>query len=223
MTAREVRRSTATFKPRRRRLSANRRADLARWLDRWGLQPSGPPLDWQEVFGRRADVVLDIGFGHGETLLALARSSPDVDVVGVEVHTPGVATVLDAVERDGSENVRVVLGDALELLTRIPADSLSGVRAFFPDPWPKERQHHRRLVRDDVVAAVTDRLRVGGVVRLATDVDDYARAMVAACATEPRLSGGLLERADDRPETRFERRGRAEGRVATDLRYERIA
>jgi len=221
---RPVERSTATFKPRRRRLSDRRRADLERWLARWGVDVQGPPLDWHRLFGRHAGVVLDIGFGHGESVLHLARTAPHLDIVGVEVHTPGVATVLEAVEREGLGNVRVAHGDALDLLARIPADSLHEIRILFPDPWPKERQQHRRLVGADVVAACTDRLCVGGALRLATDVDDYAAQMVVACAADPRLLGGPVDDVDpveDRPLTRFEQRGLAEGRAATDLRYRR--
>jgi tRNA (guanine-N7-)-methyltransferase len=242
-TARSVNRSTYTFKPRRRRLSDRRRADVARWLETRGLEPTGPALDWRSVFGHHRnagadpvtdpvtdpaadvllDVVLDIGFGHGESVLDLARRSPGTDLVAVEVHTPGVATLLEIVEREGLDNVRVVHGDALVFIERVPASSLAEVRALFPDPWTKTRQHHRRLVRDDVVAALTDRLRIGGVIRLATDIDDYADRMTAACEDEPRLSGGRIDEPTDRPTTRFERRAIAEGRRTTDLRYVRIA
>jgi len=224
--ARSVTRSTSTFKPRRRRMSTQRRADVARWMDEWGIAPSGPPLDWPIAFGRTHrsgfDVVLDIGFGHGESVLELARRAPTRSVIGIEVHTPGVATVLEAVEREGLGNVRLVHGDALDFLERVPAASLSEVRIFFPDPWPKERQQHRRLVRADVVAALTDRLRGGGVLRLATDVESYADRMMVVCDADARLRGGRVERPDDRPLTRFERRGIDEGRHTTDLRYERI-
>lgn len=208
------------------------------WLDRWGLDESGPPLDWATVFDGNTDapevapgigVVLDIGFGHGESVLDLARRSPSVGIVGIEVHTPGVATVLDAVEQEGLTNVRVVFGDGLRFLDRVPAASLAEVRVFFPDPWPKPRQHHRRLVAADTIAAFTDRLRAGGTLAMATDVADYAEAMQAAADHEPRLTGGPIDRSldptigrpTDRPITRFEQRGIDEGRRATDLRYAR--
>ena len=220
---------------------------MERWLETRGLEPTGPPLDWRSVFGHIGsvggdpgadqgtagaadvppdvviDVVIDIGFGHGESVLDLARRSPGTGLVAVEVHTPGVATLLEIVEREGLDNVRVVHGDALVFIERVPAASLAEVRALFPDPWTKTRQHHRRLIRDDVVAALTDRLRIGGVIRLATDIDDYAELMVAACHGEPRLSGGRIDEPTDRATTRFERRAIAEARRTTDLRYVRIA
>jgi len=222
--ARTVTRATTTFKPRRRRLSAARRADLARWLDRWGVDVEGPALSWTEVFDDVADlsgVVLDIGFGHGESVQELALRRPEIGVIGVEVHTAGVATLLDAVVREGLRNVRAVHGDAIRFLDRLPARSLDRVQIFFPDPWPKAAQQHRRFVRDDTIAALTDRLRIGGVLRMATDVADYAEQMIAACDAEPRLVGGVVDDPADRPPTRFERRGLDEGRSPVDLRYER--
>ncbi|MEM8619164.1 MAG: tRNA (guanosine(46)-N7)-methyltransferase TrmB [Actinomycetota bacterium] len=220
--ARSVARTSSTYKLRRRAMAPARQDRFVAWLERWGLDESGPPLDWTGVFGRRHDVVLDIGFGHGESVLDLARRVPATDVVGIEVHTPGAATVLDAIERDALENVRVVFGDGLRFLDRVPAESLAAVRVLFPDPWPKPRQHHRRMVAADTIAAFTDRLRVGGTLHLATDIADYAAAMRTAADGEPRLAGGPIDRSTaDRPLTRFEQRGIDDGRTATDLLYER--
>lgn len=220
--ARSVDRPTATYKRRRRKLSAKRQGELDDWLGRWGLAPSGPPLDLTQVFGRAADVYLDVGFGHGESTVDLARRRPDADVIGIEVHDPGVVTVLDAIVHDPLPNARVVHGDLLDFLDRLPAASLAGVHVFFPDPWPKARQQHRRLVKADVVAVLTDLLRHGGELRLASDIADYAAEMVAICDDEPRLRGGVVERPGWRPLTRFERRGLDDGRLATDLHYRRV-
>lgn len=217
-------------------MAPGREQRFLNWLDHWGLDESGPPLDWATVFERQVDAqevdpgintVLDIGFGHGESVLDLARRSPSIGIIGIEVHTPGVATVLDAIEQEGLTNVRVVFGDSLRFLDRVPAASLAGVHVFFPDPWPKPRQHHRRLVAADTIAAFADRLRVGGTLAMATDIADYAEAMQAAADREPRLIGGPIDRSrvighpPDRPLTRFEQRGIDEGRRATDLRYTR--
>jgi tRNA (guanine-N7-)-methyltransferase len=222
-TARAVQRPAATFKVRRRRLSPKRQAELEVWRARWALDVDGPPLDWTEVFDRVAGVVLDVGFGHGESTIEMARRRPDLGVVGVEVHDPGVVTVLDAIENGPLPHVRVVHGDLLPFLDRISAASLAGVRVFFPDPWVKARQSHRRLIRDDVVAAFVDRLGLGGEIHLATDITDYADQMQRVCDAEPRIVGGIVNRPAERPRTRFERRGIEAGRTATDLRYERIA
>ncbi len=214
-------RPASTYKRRRRKLSDKRQAELDSWIGKWGLGITGPPLDPTAEFGRAADVYLDIGFGHGESTIELARRHREIDVIGVEVHDPGVVTVLDAVVNVPLPNVRVVHGDALDFLDRVPAASLAGVCVFFPDPWPKVRQQHRRLIRADVVAALAERLGPGGELLLATDVADYAAQMAEVCDADPRLVGGVGARPSWRPETRFERRAAAEGRVATDLRYRR--
>jgi tRNA (guanine-N7-)-methyltransferase len=224
--ARTVRRSATTFKTRRRSLSTERQEQFAQWTKRWGLSDVGPLIDWHEVFGPSAsprEVILDIGFGHGESVLHRMSDGTGVAIVGVEVHTPGVAAVFEAIEESGVDNVRIVHGDAIAFLDRVPPDSLTGVQILFPDPWPKVRHHHRRLVAGDVVAAVTDRLRLDGWLQLATDIADYAEAMCAAVATEPRLSGGVVARPPDRPITRFEQRGLDEGRTIVDLRYRRTS
>lgn len=221
LRARPVRRPAASYRQRQRRLSPKRQAEFDEWIVRWSVAVDGPPLDWHEVFGRDGDVVLDVGFGHGESTIEMAAADPATDVVGVEVYRPGVVTVLDAIEHRGLHHVRVVHGDVLPFLDRIPARSLAGVRVYFPDPWTKRRNHHRRLVGRDVVEAFTDRLRSGGVLHLATDIADYADAMEAACDAEPRLDGGVIERPPWRPLTRFEQRGLDAGRTITDLLYVR--
>ena len=211
-----------TFKVRRRALSPRRQALLEGWLDRWGLSEAGPFLDWADVFPADAvDVVLDIGFGHGESTSQMALADPSTAVVGIEMHTPGVATLLESIERDELRNVRVVHGDALMFLDRVGSGTLSGARIFFPDPWPKVRQHHRRIVSHDVVRALIDRLRIGGTLHLATDISDYAEVMQRVCHAEPQLEGGVIDRPDWRPLTRFEQRGLDDARDSVDLLYRR--
>ncbi len=178
-------------------------------------------LDWAEVFNRESDVVLDVGFGHGESTIEMAAAQPGLDVIGVEVHTPGVVTVLDAIEHQGLHQIRVVHGDLLPFLDRVAPESLAVIRIYFPDPWTKRRNFHRRLIGGDVVAVLCDRLRVGGQLHLATDIADYAEAMQQVCDAEPRLAGGVVERPDWRPLTRFEQRGLDAGRSPTDLIYTR--
>ncbi len=226
-TAREVWRPALTFKVRRRGLSDKRQREFDEWIQKWSIALEGPVLDWADVFGPDRDpgrgVVLDIGFGHGESTIQMARAQPHLDVIGVEVHDPGVVTVLDAIENDPLPHVRVMHGDLVEFLKRIGPESLAVVRIYFPDPWKKTRQHHRRLVRDDIVAALVDRMQIGGELHLATDIADYATLMQRVCDDEPRLTGGVIERPDERPLTRFEHRGLDEGRPPVDLRYVRTS
>lgn len=216
-----VQRPNSTFKPRRRALSDNRQTEFDVWLDRWGLEENGALLDWSELFGA-LPVVLDIGFGRGEATIDMARADHSTAIVGIEVHTPGVVAVLDAIENDPLPHVRVVHGDVLRFLTRVPSASLHGVRVYFPDPWPKKRHHARRLVRSDVVEVLVDRLRIGGTLHLATDIGHYATEMMATCDAQNDLEGGAIDRPDWRPLTRFEQRGLDEDRAPTDLLYTRV-
>ena len=178
-----------SFKPRRRQLSAARAARLEPAMALVGLSVDGTELVLPDLFGSSGPFALDIGFGAGEALIDLARCRPHECVIGVDVHTTGLAAVVETARAKGWEHVRVVDGDVLDLLPRFGGGTLDEVRAFFPDPWPKRRQRHRRLIRLDVVTQLVDRLRVGGRLHLATDDPDYAAQMQQACAADDRLVG----------------------------------
>lgn len=212
-----------TFKPRRRSLAPARQAMVDRLAQQWALDETGPVLDLPTVFGRDAGVVVDIGIGLGDTMIDLAVAQPDLDVIGIDVHTPGFATSLASIDELGLTNVRLVHGDALVFLDRIAAGSLAGVRIWFPDPWPKIRQRHRRIVRTDVVDRLVGLLQQGGWLHLATDIDDYAQQMQRVCDAHPALHGGVIDRPAWRPVTRYEQRGRDLGHHAVDLHYDRVA
>lgn len=207
-----------SFKPRRRRLGARALAAYEHAGTRL-LAEQGPVLDWAEVFGRAAPVVLEIGFGGGESLVERAGREPDRCFVGVEVHQPGIARVLHDVVEFGLGNVRVVEGDALVALERLAPASVAEVVLLFPDPWPKARHVARRIVRPAVLDAFARVLVPGGVLHVATDWADYASHVVAVVGADPRWRGGVVARPDWRVLTRFERRAVADGRLVTDLRY----
>lgn len=179
----------------------------------------GPKLSFDELFGVPGRVVLDIGFGSGEALIELAELRPEELVIGIDVHTPGVAAVLEAIESRGLRNVRVAEGDVLDLLARIPRRSLAAVRIFFPDPWPKRRQRGRRLVRADVVDRLVELLADGGELHIATDDTDYVDQILLVCGERPALIGGVIERPSWRPTTRYEQRALDQGRRRVDVRY----
>ena len=220
------RRAARSFQPRRRGLPPTRQAEYEDRLHQWSLDVEGGLLRWPDVFPGAPDdgrVVLDIGFGGGEGLIELAAQRPHELVIGVEVHTPGLARVLAAVAEHQWEHVRVVDGDVLDFLHRLAPASLSAIRVWFPDPWLKNKQKHRRLVRPEVVAQWRELLRVGGELHVATDIDDYARHTERVMGAAEGFEGGVVPRPEWRPHTRFEERGRREGRTATDLVYVRIA
>jgi tRNA (guanine-N7-)-methyltransferase len=180
-------------------------------------------------FGRRAPLVLEIGSGTGESTAAQAAAAPETDHLAVEVFEPGLAQLLMRIDEAGLTNLRLLRGDAVDLLReRVPAGSLAAIRIFFPDPWPKRRHHKRRLVQPGFVALAASRLVPGGVLHLATDWAHYADQMRAACTGEPLLENtantddGWTPRPAGRPETKFERRARAEGRDVRDLVFRRI-
>jgi tRNA (guanine-N7-)-methyltransferase len=191
----------------------------------WGLEPGDSVIDLEAVFGRKAPVTLEIGFGNGESLVALAARHPERDFLGLEVHPPGVGHALLRCEAEGLTNVRVLCQDAVEVLQRrLPDDALDEVLLYFPDPWPKKRHHKRRIVQPAFVDLVARKLRPGGVLRMATDWQPYAEHMLAtvgACAAlrNESATGDYVERPESRPVTRFERRGQRLGHDVRDLAF----
>lgn len=200
----------------------------ARHRDEWWIPDDAvddPGFDLRSWFGREAPLVVEIGCGVGEATAALAAARPAYDVLGFEVWQPGVADTFWRLEQVGATNVRLMSIDAVwaveHLLRR---DSVSELWTFFPDPWPKQRHHRRRLVGPGFARLAAERLAPGAVWRLATDWDDYAEQMADVLDAEPLLEnvhGGPAPRFADRPLTRFERRGLDAGRQITDLSYRR--
>lgn len=181
---------------------------------------AAPGFSWTERFGREAPLLIEIGSGVGETLAAVPR--PEHNVIGIEVWKPGVADTLRRLEKVDIGNVRMCSVDAVWVLEHTVAPGqLSELWTFFPDPWHKARHHKRRLVSPSFAHLVASRLAPGGTWRLATDWAEYAEQMVEVLDAEPALSGGVVPRWAERPETKFERKGVAKGRVITDLAYTR--
>ena len=167
-------------------------------------------------------LVLDIGFGSGEAVVALAEADPATTILAVDTHTPGIGDLLASISERGLSNIRVVEADVRVVIDAIPVGRLSGVRTFFPDPWPKKRHHRRRLVTQAFADALAEKVATGGFWHLATDWPDYATAISESVETCPRWKGGVIERPEWRPLTRYERRGLAAGREPIDLWFERV-
>jgi tRNA (guanine-N7-)-methyltransferase len=190
-------------------------------LPKFGIPYSAAVLDLDQVFGRDAPKILEIGFGMGETTLAIAEAHPEHDYLGIEVHTPGVGSLLKHIETTGLSNVRIIQHDAVQVLQQmIPPDSLSGVHIFFPDPWPKKRHHKRRLIQAHFVSLLCQHLRPDAYIHVATDWRDYAEHILAVLRAEPRLDNtaqNYAPRPSYRPLTKFEQRGLKLGHRVWDI------
>lgn len=182
---------------------------------------SKAPLDIDQALGRAAPAVLEIGFGMGETTAKIAAALPDMNFIGVEVHTPGVGSLLKLIDEQQLSNLRLIQHDAFEVLTHmIPPASLSGVHVFFPDPWHKARHNKRRLIQPPFVNLLASRIATGGYLHCATDWQEYAEQMLEVLRQEPTLENthdGYAPRPDYRPVTKFENRGLRLGHGVWDL------
>ncbi|MES3023808.1 MAG: tRNA (guanosine(46)-N7)-methyltransferase TrmB [Pseudomonadota bacterium] len=179
------------------------------------------PLDVEQAFGRKAPVILEIGFGMGATTSHIAAAMPDKDFIGVEVHTPGVGSLLKQIGEQGLTNLRLIQHDAVEVLKQmVVPNSLAGVHVFFPDPWHKARHNKRRLIQPEFVKLLTDALAPGGYLHLATDWEDYAVQMLEVLSAEAGLQNtaeGYAPQPAYRPLTKFENRGLKLGHGVWDL------
>ena len=185
--------------------------------------------DLDTVFGRHSSRVLEIGFGMGDALAVMAKANPFCDYLGVEVHRPGVGSLLLKLEKDAIANVRIICADAVEVLQHhLPDSCLDAVHLFFPDPWPKKRHHKRRIVQGNFVELVRRKLVTGGIFHMATDWEDYARQMLAVMEAAPGYKnvagiGEFAPRPPERPLTKFEKRGQHLGHDVWDLVFIRNA
>lgn len=192
----------------------------------YGLANDAGLIDRQAVFGRNAELVFEIGFGMGDSLAAMALQHPERDYIGIDVHPPGIGTLLREIRDKNITNLRVMQGDAVQVLANCFADnSLDRIQIFFPDPWHKKRHHKRRMIQAPFVEALARKLRQGGLLHLATDWENYAEQMMAVMSASPRfhnLAGaGCFTEVHERVETKFERRGRRLGHGVWDLVFEK--
>ena len=194
-------------------------------LPRYGVAYSPQPLDLNRLFGRTAPRILEIGFGMGETTARIAADHPAIDYLALEVHTPGVGSLLKTLDELGIANVRIVQHDAVEVLTHMIAPaSFDGAHVFFPDPWPKKRHHKRRLLQPPLVKLLASRLKPGGYLHVATDWEEYAQQILEVFSAEPALrntADGYAPRPDYRPLTKFEQRGLKLGHGVWDIVFRR--
>jgi tRNA (guanine-N7-)-methyltransferase len=215
------------FRSRRSALSSGQRQTWERLWPELGMSvvpepPRGRPLDTRALFGRAAPLVLEIGSGSGTSTLAMAQDEPDIDVIAVEIYKRGLAQLLSAIDREQAGNIRLLRGNAVDVLQQLIAPgSLTGVRVFFPDPWPKARHHKRRLLQPATFALIADRLLPGGVLHAATDHAGYAEQIAETGDAEPQLCRvghtARLPISIVRPTTKYETKAQHEGSAITEL------
>jgi tRNA (guanine-N7-)-methyltransferase len=207
------------------RFSAAQQRAHAELMPRLGVAYAPQPLDFEALFGRNAPVTLEVGSGMGETTVRIAADHPERDYLAIEVHAPGVGSLLRQVSELGLTNVRVVQHDAVEVLRdMIPESSLAGIHVFFPDPWPKKRHHKRRLIQPPFAQLAASRLAQRGIFHVATDWEEYAYHVLEVLTHTPQLANtaeAFAARPATRPQTKFERRGLGLGHGVWDIVFER--
>ena len=194
----------------------------------FGLELKNGLIDYQHIFGRQADTVLEIGFGMGESLISMAKVAPELNFIGIEVHRPGVGRLLSRIAEEGLTNIRIYCDDAIEVLDKCIADgSLDTLQLFFPDPWHKKKHHKRRIVQPEFAQTIKRKLQISGCFHMATDWQNYAEHMMSIMEIAP----GFVNKAgvkqfsaqpETRPVTKFQRRGEKLGHGVWDLIYQRL-
>lgn len=212
-----------SFVRRQGRLSAGQQAAIDAGWDDFGIECTEQLLDFTQIFGRDANTVLEIGFGMGTSLAAMAEQHPENNYIGIEVHRPGVGALLKLIQEKGLTNIRVFNHDAIEVLEKqIPLNSLAAVYLFFPDPWHKSKHKKRRILQPAFAAKMAQHLKTGGHFHMATDWEDYALHMMEVMSAAPDYenlsgAGNYTPRPDYRPLTKFEQRGQRLGHGVWDL------
>jgi tRNA (guanine-N7-)-methyltransferase len=225
----EIRRPIRSFVMRAGRITSGQNRALDDLWPQFGVEYSPAPLDLDQLFGRTAPRSVEIGFGNGEHLAALAAAHPQRDYLGIEVHRPGVGHFLMLSAQRALTNVRASQHDAVEVLReQLAPGCLDEVLVLFPDPWHKKRHHKRRLIQPPFVELIASRLKAGGVFRLATDWEEYAQQMLAVIGAATTLfanlspTGDWMPRPEERTPTRFEKRGARLGHGVWDLAFGRL-
>ncbi|WP_295628576.1 tRNA (guanosine(46)-N7)-methyltransferase TrmB [uncultured Nitrosomonas sp.] len=210
-----------SFVLRQGRLSNAQRRACETLLPRYGIPFSENLLNLNHIFGRQSPKILEIGFGMGESTATIAQAHPENDYLGIEVHTPGVGSLLNQIEQLELPNLRIIQHDAVEVLQHmLTTECLDGIHIFFPDPWPKARHHKRRLIQPALVSRLSAHLKSGGYIHVATDWEDYAVQILHVLNQEPQLINTATDyapRPEYRPLTKFEQRGLKLGHGVWDL------
>ena len=218
-------RTIHSFVKRQGRLTSGQELALETQWSIYGIDYSEDALDFEKLFDRNAETVLEIGFGNGDSLWKMAQASPELNFIGIEVHRPGVGHILRLIEESDCENLRVSNQDAIDVLQhQIPDHSLDRVQLFFPDPWHKRKHNKRRIVQDEFIQQLAKKLKPGGIFHLATDWKDYAKHMLITLNDSELFSNlsddnTFVPKPETRPTTKFEKRGHRLGHGVWDLLF----
>jgi tRNA (guanine-N7-)-methyltransferase len=221
----DYQRHIRSFVLRQGHLSAAQKRAMEQGMPLWGIEYRPEPLDLNQAFGRHAPKILEIGFGMGGASAEIAAQHPEIDYLGIEVHSPGVGNLLKLIEEHSLINLRLIRHDAVEVDQMLADASLDGIHIFFPDPWPKKRHHKRRLIQAELIAKLATKLRPGAYIHAATDWEEYATQILEVFASCPLLQNsvevGFAPRPDYRPLTKFELRGIRLGHGVWDVIFKR--
>ncbi len=212
--------SVRTYRLRGSRITAPQQSALDKYWGSYGMEYSESFLDIPQLFPNSKNVILEIGFGMGEATALIGRDFSETGFLAVEVHKPGIGKLMARIEELGLSNIRIIEGDAHPILkTMIPDNSVDGIHLFFPDPWPKKRHHKRRIVNKEFLKLIHPKIKDGGFIHIATDWVPYAEHIQEVFAPSDLFTGGVVERPEWRPITRFEGQGLTKDHQVNDLRY----
>lgn len=224
----ENKRSIRSYVLRQGRMTDAQKNSMDSLISTYGISLSDKNINFINEFGRESEVILEIGFGMGQSLAQMALDNPETNYLGIEVHKPGVGRLMHQLDLDEISNIRVLNEDAVNILkNHIGDESLSGVQIFFPDPWPKKKHHKRRIIQSEFVKHIISKLKIGGFIHVATDWAPYAEHIIEVLDKEPLLknaegSAKHRELIQKRPDTRFEARGLKLGHEICDVVYTRV-
>jgi len=221
--------SIRSFVIRAGRITSGQKAAFDSYWPSYGLSLYKGAIDLETIFGRKAPVVLEIGFGMGDSLLEMAKNEPEKDFIGIEVHPPGVGKLINEAGKAGVKNLRVYMADAMDVLEDCIADaSIDRLQLYFPDPWHKKKHNKRRILQSGFVQKVRPKLKEGGVFHMATDWQNYAEQMLEVMNSAENYANlsagnGYSPRPEYRPITKFEKRGERLGHGVWDLLFQRCS
>lgn len=212
--------SIRSYRIRGTRITGPQQSALDKYWGKYGIDYSLTPINPTELFPESEQVILEIGFGMGEATALIGRDFPNTGFLAVEIHKPGIGKLMASIEELELSNIQIIEGDAHPILqTMIPDQSVHGVHLFFPDPWPKKKHNKRRIINAEFLKLIHPKIKDGGFFHIATDWVPYAEYIQEVFAASPLFTGGLVERPEWRPVTRFEGQGITKDHQVNDLRY----